>query len=73
MSKGLGYLQKALLEYAIEHKRITLHYAEQLYGSKKAAKSALLKLQAQELLKPSAMGEWSPTEKIKEVLKNEME
>jgi hypothetical protein len=65
MSKGLGYLQEELIRYATEHKRITLYYAQQLYGSKTAAKSALLKLQAQGLLTPSGMGEWKPTDKVK--------
>jgi hypothetical protein len=68
MSKGLGYLQKYLVEYALENNRITLNYAAKYYGSKETAKNTLLKLQARELLTPSGMGEWSPTEKAKEVL-----
>ena len=69
----LGYLQKSLLDYAIKYNRITLSYAKNLYGSVTAAKSALLKLQAMGYLKPSGMGEWSPTEKYMEVIKNEKE
>ena len=73
MSRGIGYLQQELIKQTLKNNRITLYYAKELYGSKTAAKSALLKLQAMEYIVPSAVGEWKPTDKAKEVLENEME
>ena len=70
MSRGLGYLQKYLVEYAVENNRIILNYAAKYYGSKERAKNTLLKLRARGLLKPSGMGEWSPTQKAMEMNEN---
>ena len=73
MSKGIGPLQRALVVNAIKYNRITLKDARKLYFTESTARIALRQLEVRNYLNPSGMGEWKPTKKAEEEMKNEIE